>query len=62
MIVVVPGGDAGTAEAEAAGVDAGERVARPVESVGTASAGATGVPVEGPAPEDGERNIFYQSV
>ena len=59
---VVPGADVGAAEAEVAGGDAGVGVARPVEAVGTAIAEETVAPVEVPAPEEGERNIFYQSV
>ena len=61
MIAVVPGVDAGAAEAEVAGVDAGVGIARPVEAVGTAIVEVTAAPVEVPAPEEGERNIFYQS-
>ena len=62
MSVVVPGSDVGAVEEEVAGVDAGVGVARPVVAVGTASVEVTGVPVEGPAPEEGERGILYQSV
>ena len=61
MNAVVPGVDVGAAEAEVAGVDAGAGVARPVVAAGTASVEGTGAPVEAPAPEEGERNIFYQS-
>ena len=58
-VVVVPGVDAGAGEVEVAGADAGVGVARPVVAAGTAIAEVTVVPVEVPAPEEGERNIFY---
>ena len=54
MIVVVPGVDVGAVEVEVAGVDAGVGVARPVVAVGTAIVEVTVVPVEVPAPEEGE--------
>ena len=60
-VVAVPGVDGGAEEEEVAGVDAGVGVARPVVAVGTATGEVTGVPGEAPAPEEGERNIFYQS-
>ena len=62
MSAVVPGVDVGDVEEEVAGVDAGVGVARPVVTGGTAIVEVTGEPAEGPAPEEGERNIFYQSV
>ena len=61
MIVAVPGADVGAVEVEEAGVDAGVGVARPVVAGGTAIVEVTGAPAEVPAPEEGERNIFYQS-
>ena len=62
MAVVAPEADAGAAEAEAAGVRTGAGATRPVVAAGTAGVEATAVPVEVPAPEEGERYIFYQSV
>ena len=50
MTAAVPGTDEGAGEEEVAGGDAGDGVARPVVAVGTATAEATGVPVEVPAP------------
>ena len=61
MIVAAPGADAGAGEVEESGEDAGVGVARPVVAAGTASDEVTAVPVEAPAPEEGERYIFYQS-
>lgn len=61
MVAAVPGVDAGAVEAEVAGVRTGEGVTRPVETVGTAAVEVTAVPVEEPAPEEGEQYIFYQS-
>ena len=61
MAVVVPGVDVGAVEEEVAGGDAGVGVARPVVAGGTARVEGTAVPGEEPAPEEGERNIFYQS-
>ena len=61
VAAAVPGEDEGAVEAEVVGVCAGVGVTGPVDADGAASAEDTGVPVEVPAPEKGERYIFYQS-
>ena len=58
---VVPWVDVGAGEVEVAGADARVGVARPVVTAGSASVETAGAPSEAPAPEEGERNIFYQS-
>ena len=60
-VVAVPRVDEGAAEVEVAGERAGVGATRPVVAVGVASVEITDVPGESPAPEEGERYIFYQS-
>ncbi len=61
-VAVVPGGDTGAGEVEVAGARTGGGATRPVVAVGAAGGESTVVPVKVPAPEEGERCIFYQSV
>ncbi len=62
MAIVAPGVDVGAAEVEEAGSCAREGIASPVVTNGAAAVEEAGEPVEVPAPKQGERYIFYQSV
>ena len=61
MVVVGPRVDGGAEEGEVAGVRAGVGEPGPVVAGGAAAVEGTGIPAEVPAPEEGERYVFYQS-